>query len=666
MLAGGPPFTGGSQPAIVARHAADPMPSLRTVRGTVPAQVERVIETALAKAPNDRFATTTEFLQRLSDGLQTPPHPTAPAARPRRWQRTALVGGAAVLLTVAAAVLLRNGAPDDALPGRAPMLAVLPLENLGQPDDQYFAEGMTDEITTRLGQISGLSVISRTSALQYDLRTTPVAEVAQQLGVEWLLTGTIRTDRRSDGTGIVRVVPRLIRAADVRVTVWDGTFDAEVAPGAIFQAQAQIAEGVASELGIALQQQERAALQEQPTRDSAAYDAYLRGNNFAARPFAEAPTRRAIELFEEAARRDPNFLHAHAKLAEVESQYYYFFDRREARLQRVRAAVDRALELDSTHVAARLAYGYYLYWALSDFDRAIREFERIRQKQSNNSQLLYVLGSAYRRAGRWEDALASYERALTLNPRSQLIAADLGSTHLVLRNFADASRYLDRAIELAPDWTVPYAVRGHLYLSWHGDVERVRATLLEAADKGGYPALLSTLINRFRYLLSVADGALEDSLRGVTLQTMPLDSMSYYLAKAHWHGTRGRKGPQRAYYDSALAVGEGRVRARPDDADFHVDLGLAYAGLGRRADAEREVQRALQLLPSTRDAYFGQLIMGWGMVVYSETGNADSAVSLMRQALGAPSSLTPAMLRASPRYANLRGDRRFDSLAQIR
>ncbi|MGH9203830.1 MAG: tetratricopeptide repeat protein, partial [Vicinamibacterales bacterium] len=355
-------------------------------------------------------------------------------------------------------------------------------------------------------------------------------------------------------------------------------------------------------------------------------------------------------MFERAVQLDARFLHAYAKLAEVGSQYYYFFDRSPARLERVRTAVDRALTIDSTHVASRVAHGYYLYWALADIERAISEFESVRQAEANNSQLLYVLGSAYRRAGRWEEALASYERAFALNPRAQQFAADLGSTHLVTRNFADAERYLNRAVALAPDWVVPYALRGHLHLSSHGDLTHVRNGLLDAATKVGFPAFLSTMVHRFRPLLGIADGALEDSLATLRLGSMPLDSSSYFLAKAQWHAGRSRGALARAYYDSARLVGEGRARVRPDDADVRIDLALAYAGLVRRHDAEREIQRALALRPSSRDAYFGPIAAGVASEIYAKVGNADSAIALIRENLRVPSSYTPAMLRVDHRF----------------
>lgn len=664
MLSGSAPFAGATMSAVIARHATDPVPSLRTVRSTVPPAVERVLGTALAKVPNDRYASTTELARALRESLQPAiTGPGAPAARPRRLTRL-VVGAVVVMLVAVASILLarrlgKTGTPSANTP---PMLAVLMFENLGGPDDAYFADGMTDEITTRLAHISGLGVIARNSAIQFNPRTTAIGQIARQLGAQWILTGTIRTDRREDGTGTVRVTPRLFRASEERVAVWEESFDAAVSPGAIIQAQAKIAQNVAAELDVALLQQERVALEERPTENAQAYDAFLRGTTFASRPFAEEPTRKAIEMFERAVQLDPSFLNAYAKLAEVGSQYYFFFDRSPARLERVRSAVDRALAIDSTHVAARVARGYYLYWALADVPRAIAEFESVRQAESNNSQLLYVMGSAYRRAGRWEDALKSYERALALNPRAQQFAADLGSTHLVLRNFEDAERYLNQAVALAPDWMPPYAVRGHLYLSWRGDIPRVREVLQEAAAKGGYPALMSTMINRFRYLLSAAGGPLEDSLANIKLGSMRLDSASYYLVKAQWHGSRGRESLSRSYYDSARAVAEPRVGARPNDADAHIDLGLSYAGLRRRADAEREAQRAVALLPTTRDAYFGPLIGGYAAQIYAAVGNADSALSIMREKLLIPSSYSPAMLRVDPHFAALRGDARFKAL----
>ena len=250
MLAGEPPFNGPSAQAVLARHWADPVPRLRTVRDTVPEAVEQLVTKALAKVPADRFPTVRQFADALSAAASAPPPTVAKSATSRR--RVALFAFALLaLLGVAWILLQRFGGSSDPATAPRPLIVVLPLENLGPASEAYFAEGLTDEITSRIGENSGLGVISRASAMHYSTRRMTIKQIAQELNVHYVLAGSIRIDRHPDGSGAVRVTPELTRISDERL-VWSDRYDAALVPGEIVRVQSAIAEGVARALKVQL------------------------------------------------------------------------------------------------------------------------------------------------------------------------------------------------------------------------------------------------------------------------------------------------------------------------------------------------------------------------------------------------------------------------------
>ena len=279
MLAGEPPYLGRSAQAIAAKRLLDPVPRLRTLRDNVPEILEQAVTRALARAPADRFPTAAEFARALT----APPSgsvlsgATAPdAASPnqaRRLPRRVATLLLALLLGVTALFIWHRSRADGTGGGGPIRLAVLPFENLGDSADAYFADGVADEVRGKLAAVAGVEVIARASSAQYRRTTNPVRQVARELGVRYLLTGTVRWDKQQ-GTGRVRVSPELVEAAS-GTTLWQAPFDAAATD--VFQVQADVAARVAEALGLALGVRERGRLGERPTANLAAYDAYLKG-----------------------------------------------------------------------------------------------------------------------------------------------------------------------------------------------------------------------------------------------------------------------------------------------------------------------------------------------------------------------------------------------------
>jgi len=670
MIAGVPAFVGPTPQSVVAQRLAYQPRPLRVYRPRTPAGLEAALDRALAILPADRYQTAGELADAL-DKVRSDPL-AVPAPPPRTAWRNVAAGVAvgAFALAVAAMVISRasgdRGAAGDGAGGGPPRIAVLPFENLGQPQDQFFADGLTDEVRTRIASMSGLSVISRTSATQYDRRQRSIAQIGRDLGVTYILTGTIRTDRRPDGSGMTRVSPELVRVANDEL-IWSGAQDAALVPGALFDVQSAIAESVAVQLKVAIQLPERAALQARPTTSQRAYEEFMRGNVYAARWRQQEPMRQAIESYERATMHDPEFAAAFATLAKTQSAYFSDFDNTSDRQRKARAALDSALQLDPRLPATRVALGLFHFWVLRNNDSAIVHLTAARAAQPNDAELLSALAVALRSKGRWTDALAASQQAAALDPRSERYAFEVATTAAWMSRHEDADREFQRAVALAPDYLPPYLSRSYLQLVWKGDRTAVQRVLGDASRHFDTLTIIAELVPRFRDFLPLLDEPWQDAVARISLRTTRVDSGAYYLAKGDLYARRGNRARARAYFDSARAVFEPRVRARPDDALFRSELAFAYAGMGRADDAVREGERSVALRPASRDVIANWVFTVALARVYTLTGRYDAAIDELRRQVEAKSPMaSPMLLRVHPDFAPLREAPRFQALLRER
>src|SRR2546430_274695 len=549
---------------------------------------------------SDHHAVVTDFgvAKALGEATGTPsggtqPVPAAAARAPsRRRTRLAVYAGLAVLgLAAVSGVAFLARGHGDAGSHQRKLLLVLPFQNLGRPDDDYFADGMTEEITARLGGVQDLAVIARTTAGQYKNTAKTIRQIGQELGVEYVLEGTVRWERSPAGSSRVRVSPQLIRVSDA-THLWAHVYD-EVLAG-VFEVQSGIAQQVITALDVALVEPERQALVAKPTNNVAAYDAYLRGNEYYSRGYEEKGFRIAVEMYQEAVRLDPGFAQAYAQLSIVHSAlFWFYFDRTDGRVAQAASAAAKALQLRPDLPEGHLAMGYYHYWGHLDYDRALQEFAMVQARQPNNSDVLSAMAFVQRRQGKWAEALANLRKAIELDPRSQTLAFEAGLTCHLTRRYPEAERYLDRAIELAPEWSEPYSDRARLYLSWEGNTEKAERSLLPSLGKTDRLALAGRT-QRLGEFFVPRDETYQAALRGLSLSSAGSDTAGYFLFKAEFYRQSHQPQFERAYSDSARVVLEAAVKQRPEDAGFHGALGLAYAGLDRKGDAIREARRSVE------------------------------------------------------------------------
>jgi serine/threonine-protein kinase len=661
MLAGQPPFTGPTAESIVRQHMVVQPPDVTNIRARVPAGVVSALRIALGKSRADRQGSMAEFAEQLS----VEPTPALPAATvevaigSRRRRQLGVIGVVALLAVAVGivATVMRGSGPVESGLLR---LTVLPFENLGAPDDEYFAAGITDEITARLAGVSGLSIIARQSAIQYKNSTKTPQEIGSELQVEYLLEATLSWQHSADGSSRVRVRPQLIRTSDAS-HVWADVYDEDLTE--VFQVQTSIAERVVNALGLALLEPRQQSLELTPTGNLEAYDFYLRANDYFRRTVSEENYQVAERLYTMALDRDPDFAVALSQLSLLHSRsYWYFFDRSEDRLARAKDAAETALALGPDLPQAHLALAEYYYMGRRDYDRALRQLTIATRERPNDSELLSEIGAIQRRRGSWREAAKTLDRVSELEPRSASHALQAGITHVYARGYPDAERHFTRALAFALDEVRPYVWLARLALAWQGDTARARSLLQNAYRVS--PRALDPQAWWHWALIRILDGPSPQTEH--RLSELYVDSVFFHLAAAELHSLAGRQTVMQASYESARLLLETRSSERPDEPRFHSELGLAYAGLGRGDEAIREAQMAIDLQPPTKDAILGPDWI-WNLArVHVMLGKPDAAILQLERMLSLPSPVSAHWLRLDPIWKPLHGHPRFEQLLTVR
>jgi serine/threonine-protein kinase len=675
MLTGEAPYTGTSAQAVVAKRLQGPVPHARTIRETVPPAVDSVLRRALAKMPADRFQTAEEFSRALAGEVANTtagasaaaPSPTGVSA-PRVAARHQLRRPARILalvlgLVVGAGVLfawLRSHAAATDVSSGPTRLAVLPFENLGDSADAYFADGITDAVRDKLAMLPGLEVIASTSANQYRRTSKTPEQIGRELGARYLLVGNVRWAKVPGEASRVQVRPELIESRS-GTERWGEPFEAPLTD--VFQVQADMAARVAEALGVALGAPERHALALKPTTDSAAYDAYLRGNMYAERGIAEPDLRGAEGFYQRAVALDTTFALAYAGLARVHELLFLFWDRTEGRLAKEKAAADQAVKLRPDLAEGHLALGDYYFRGHLEVARALQEFEAARRLQPGNGDIYFALGLIHCRQGRWAEALADQKRAVELNPRSAVALGALATTEMWIRAYAEAEAHFVQAAEVGKSWTA-YAWRSALYLLWRGDTAMASGVVREALGTAGPERILPVLYNEYGVIIRpmLQDALFDTALARVPLAAFGSDTTAYYRWKAESHAYLGHPDTARAFFDSARVVLEARVARRPNEPGYHALLGATYAELGLGLEAEREGERAVALRPVSRDAMDGAVYRLSLAHILAKTGHWDAAVDQLAYLLSVPGPVSVPLLRVDHSWDRLRGNPRFERL----
>jgi serine/threonine-protein kinase len=668
MLSGRPPFRGDSPQAILAAHVTEDPAPVTDERVGVPPELAELVMRCLEKQPADRWQTAEHVLTHLasaatpSDATGAVPTTLAmlPFAGNRYRRRIGLTAMIVVVLMLVVAWFVRETGPAA---DSRPVLVVLPFNNLGPTEDEYFANGITDAITARLASLGGLGVISRTTAVQFQDSDKTPQEIASEVGADYVLEGTIQRERPSDPQSRVRIIPQLIRASD-DTHVWANTYDEDMTE--VFQVQSDIAELVARAMDLTLLEPERRSWAARPTENVEAYDYYLRGHDYleGTRGSGDANARRiAVDMFEQAIALDSNFALAYAELSLAHVWLFrYFVDPTNERLAQSKAAVDRALALDADLPAAHMALGHYYYWgAVPDPDLALDEFKLVALREPNNAYARSLVGVLQAARGEWDEALENAALAADLDPREPEWAAGAGSFYLLARRYADAEKYLNRSLALAPDLFGAHVNKIALYLRWQGDEVRAREAVRDMGDRVTAGQVAMALVEVAPVLVASGDyDTLFTQLTPASISgPFPFD---YLYVKAEFSRLRNQPAQARVYYDSLLTVLDQLPEERADDPVVNALFGLAHAGLGQKTKAIQRANMIESLVAAGDDGLRSSSMVMSLVGIYALVGNYDAAIDNIQHLLAVPSLLSVPYLRIEKFPGNLKQHPRFQAI----
>ncbi len=666
------PFQGNSSVEILSSILRDEPASVSDVNAELPNHLGRVVRRCLEKDPDKRYQSALDIrneLQSLRREIDSGvsrtaavPPPAASSSAPD-WKRLVPYLLAVLIAAPFTWWALRDRAADP--PGseagsasraaaERPMIVVLPFENLGSPDDEYFSEGMTDEVINRLTSVAGLGVISRTTAFQYSTEGKSLPTIARELRVDHVVTGTVRWSKGSDGPSRVRITPRLANAAEDR-QVWSQTFERDVAD--VFAVQDEIASKVAASLGLAFATAERAAFQGATPE---AYQAYLKANSHHVRPGGHShDLRQALRLAETATDLAPGFAAAWALLAEANAVFVIWGrDLRPERLEQARAALARAQALAPDSPEAIWARARILY-AEGDYEAALAAYQDLNRLEPANPRVANRLGSIYRRLGRFEESAEELERAAELDPLDA--SSNLASTCVMLRRHECADRASSRAIELVPDQVIGHFLKFLNLLLWRGDLEAAAQVAAGLEQAEGFWAVWI----KYHAALLARDGAAALAV----LDETSLDALTHFrgywpkdLLRARAYRITGEAEAERLALEAAEQHLRGELDRRPKDPRIWATLGIVLSRLDRPVAAVEAGEQAVSLFPLERDPYTAPAFLVDLAETYAHSGRPDDAVATLEQVLSIPELLTPHYIQLDPRWDPLRGQPGFERI----
>ena len=661
-LTGKAPFSGRSVEDIRRAQKSNVLPIERLKAVHVPHRLTSLLESMLAFEPASRPGT-----QELAARLQR----CSPEARSVRRTRVTLAAAALLILGASAAIILLWVRTQNSILNLGALeksVAVLPFENRSEDKaNAYFAEGIQDEILTRLANIADLRVISRTSTQQYQSKPANLREIAKQLGVANILQGSVQ--KVADQ---VRVNVQLVNA-QTDSHLWAETYDRKLTD--IFAIESEIAKGIVASLQAKLTGREEQALAVRPTNNPEAYDAYLRGLAYSVRPAQTAPNALGAQKYlREAVRLDPKFALSWALLSYVEARAYRTQNLQPTAALRdeARKAADTALTLEPNLGEAILAKGFYHYACLKDYDTAVSYFEQARQFLPNSSRIPELLAYLTRRRGQWDQSEAYFNQAEQLDPRNVALLFQHALLYKTRRLFSQALRKLDQILNITPD-DMDTIMEKAVIAQAEGDLPRaaaLMASMQPAADNTNaletqaYQAILershAPITSRLKELLAKSDPPLSSSKGELRFwlgwtQEVVGDHVS---AQQSWQQARRELEPF--------------ITQEPDNYSLLGGLALTEMSLGDKAAALAHSEQAIAAVPIEKDALDGPASIEFLARVAAGLGDADRAIAALQKLISTPyagplgpsAPLTPALLRLDSMFDPLRNDPRFQKLCE--
>ena len=681
MLTGKLPFKGDYEAAILYDIVHANPESLNTVKPELPDKLTEIVDRCLEKDKSKRYQQTQEIIEDLkslqsdsrvveetptklhADNLASPERSEVPK-RPlsnKNWIVLISVSLAAIIIIIS--IFFFSDKPEkEIVVSKKKMLVVLPFKNLGAAEQEYFADGITGEITSRLSGLSGLGVIARSSAMQYKNTDKSIQQIGEELGVEYLLEGTVQWENLNNDNKRVRVNPELIQISNA-TQIWSKPYEADFS--SVFKLQSEIATQVATAMNITLLSGEEKTIEQQLTTNSEAYDYYLRGLEYHLDTYDSEMWQIALQMYNRAIELDPQFAAAHARISDLHSDMYWFhYDRTENRLQMSREAIKKAEQINPNLHLLHNAKGWYYYHGYLEYEKALKEFYKSLEYHPNDEDAYMGIASVLRRQGEVEEAASMFRKAISTNPRSSLNYDQLGETQFLLREYDDAQKNLERSISLSPDDAVSYPFLAWIYFIQDKNTKRARKLLEDHLKIAG------THINIFQHqlaLFDIFDRNFDNAMEQLEKVEM-INSQFRYLPKDLLYGMLYRFRDDNALslqsFKKALQDVESKVKKFPHDERYYSTLGIIHAGLGNNKKAIEFGKKGMELLPVSKEFWRGSFREQDMAIIYTMLGEENKAIEILDQLLSRPFNLNVAWLKFNPLWDPLRDNPRFLSMLE--
>jgi serine/threonine protein kinase/tetratricopeptide (TPR) repeat protein len=679
LLTGQPPFAGGTTYETIKLLLETEPKQPRQLNSKINRDLSTICLKCLEKDPKRRYSSALALAKDLEHWLKHEPIQAKPSGlltHGRKWVRrnpsTTLLVTMLFALAIGLSVTVWNRIPAVVIPKS---VAVLPFENLSNdPDNAYLADGIQEEILTRLAGIGGLKVISRTSTQRYHSKPGNIGQIAEQLGVANILEGSVQ--KAADQ---VRVNVQLINA-QTDSHLWANTYDQKLTD--VFGVESEIAKRIAESLQAKLTGREEQALAVKPTNNPEAYDAYLRGLALEARSAAATSSsssyssdllKRAASFYERAVQLDPNFAIAWARLSREEAlRYFVRLDPNSAaRGDAAKRALESAQRLEPNSPETLLALGYYQYRVLRNYGLAKTTFGRVSDVLPGSSEVRMALGRVLRREGQWDQSVAYLEQALTLDPRNVELLMQAAGTYADLRQFPAALKIYDRVLDITPNDPDVMASKVSIYQA-QGNLHEAAELFKNVNTQTNSDLVFTTKITQLRLERNYGEAV---RLLQARLAQFHFDSQyskaGCQISLAFTQGLAGDATGAKVTAEQTLNTLEQLYRDQPDNEFFAASLSQAYAVVGEKDLALKAAEQAIVLLPSAKDRTWGPGLEENLALIQTIFGENTRAIDTLTQLLKTPydsnlysgvALLTPALLRLDPIWDPLRADPAFQKL----
>ena len=656
MLTGTVPFNADYDQATIYSILNDP-PDLNKL----PVEFIPVFEKLLTKSREDRYGSVKELisdLKSLENKSGKEKTYSFPLIRTVRMNsKTKVIAASISILVLILAVvgyvniIKSNNSPDNKVSPDRKMIVVLPFENLGPPEDEYFAQGMREEISNKLASLGSIGVISRNSAEKFAKSNKTTKEIGKELGVDYILEGTVQWANNKNKTSRIRIIPQLVRVSD-DINIWSDSYDRVIDD--IFNVQNEIAQNVVDKLGIKILPGQ-SVTGPPPTRNLDAYDYYLKAYKFHYGPSTGANIKTAVKLYEKAIELDPDYAAAHAQLSVAYNGLFYFhWDRDSLNLKKAALHLKKAIELNPDIAEIHLAKFFYYLWFTGNEEKQFQELKKTLEIQPNNAEAYFLISWHYRNRGEFVLAKQADIKCMQLDPLNARYPWGIGLDYNWRRDYKTADKYLKKAIEISPNISGYYVDLANNYLDWKGNTKLAWQTVKDIKDN----EYLESSPNIFIYL-NILDRNFEDALQQLKTSKREYEnSGSKYMPSSQMiafvYRYLGKNELSKKYFETSRIQLEKMLLSNPGDNRLYFAQCRNYAGIGDKDKAVSKLNKAIELSPSLGEKYGRFTRSRYLALIYLLTGDYKKTLEQIDFLLTNPCGFSVNILKLDPLYDPLR------------